>query len=91
MRSARSHASRGGNPEKAIFKDDTGKRKSGAVHTEEEEFQAEGFSCVSPYEDGDMNVFGESAGKSWKCSVAFVLEEVIISDFNESNFNEMVG
>ena len=39
----------------------------------------------------DVNTFRERSEESWKCFVDFVLQEAIISDFNESNLSEMVG
>ena len=39
----------------------------------------------------DVNTSRERSEESWKCFVDFVLQEAIISDFNESNLSEMVG
>ena len=39
----------------------------------------------------DVNTFREISEESWKYFVDFVLQEAIISDFNESNLSEMVG
>lgn len=36
-------------------------------------------------------MFRERSEKFWKCFVVFVIYEVIISDFNESNCSEIVG